>query len=290
MADARTDEEKPVERNRHPDFNTVQASRPDWSSNEWHYTKTKDPTWKWGQGANDGGESLKKNHIEIDPYEEGRPPAANYKLLISGIIPRPIGFISTVSKDGTSMNLAPMSYTQVVNHDPPVFCIGFSSSLENAKDSLRNLCESKECTINIISEHFVEAANATSINAPYGVSEWALTGLHPAPTNTVKAPRVAESIFSIEGKLLETREFESRARPGVKTGVLAIVEGTHFWVREDAINEEKSQIDPAVLKPISRLGGITFCRNTEGFEIPRPDYKKTMESSEEARNLAEPKA
>jgi flavin reductase (DIM6/NTAB) family NADH-FMN oxidoreductase RutF len=157
-----------------------------------------------------------------------------------------------------------MSYTQVVNHDPPIFCIGFSSSLENAKDSLRNLYESKECrcddavlrglisdeyyvgTINIISEHFVEAANATSINAPYGVSEWALTGLHPAPTNTVKAPRVAESVFSIEGKLLETREFESRARPGVKTGVLAIVEGTHFWVREDAINEEKSQIDPAV--------------------------------------------
>lgn len=44
-----------------------------------------------------------------------------------------------------------------------------------------------------------------------------------------------------------------------------------------------------VLKPISRLGGITFGRTTEGFEIPRPDYKKTVESFEEARNLAEPK-
>jgi hypothetical protein len=55
----------------HPDFDKVQASRPDWSRNEWHYTKTKDPGWKWGQGANDGGESLKKGHIEIDPYEEG---------------------------------------------------------------------------------------------------------------------------------------------------------------------------------------------------------------------------
>jgi len=74
MSDAhekRTDEEKTVKRSRHPDFDKVQASRPDWSSNEWHYTKTKDPTWKWGQGANDGGESLKKSHIEIDPYEEG---------------------------------------------------------------------------------------------------------------------------------------------------------------------------------------------------------------------------
>src|SRR5579862_6252667 len=165
---------------------------------------------------------------------------------------------------GTSMNLAPMSYTQVVNHDPPIFCIGFSGGLDNAKDSLRNIYESKECrynivvlrslvsdgchvgTINIISEHFVEAANATSINAPYGVSEWALTGLHPAPTNIVKAPRVAESVFSVEGKLLEIREFESKAKPGVKTGALAIVEGVHFWVREDAINEERNQIDPAV--------------------------------------------
>jgi flavin reductase (DIM6/NTAB) family NADH-FMN oxidoreductase RutF len=165
-----------------------------------------------------------------------------------------------------------MSYTQVVNHDPPIFCIGFSGGLDNAKDSLRNLYESKECrynidiskslvsdrhdvgTINIISEHFIEAANATSINAPYGVSEWALTGLHPAPTNKVKAPRVAESVFSIEGKLLEIREFESKAKPGVKTGVLAIVEGTHFWVREDAINEERNQIDPAVS---TRLPPIT---------------------------------
>jgi hypothetical protein len=74
MSDAyekRADDEKIVKRNQHPDFDKVQASRPDWSNSEWHYTKTKDPTWKWGQGANDGGESLKKGHIEIDPYEEG---------------------------------------------------------------------------------------------------------------------------------------------------------------------------------------------------------------------------
>ena len=70
-----------------------------------------------------------------------------------------------------------------------------------------------------------EAANATSVNAPYGVSEWALTGLHPAPCKDVKASRVQEAIFSVEGKLVETKEFESRATPGKKTGVLAIIEG-----------------------------------------------------------------
>lgn len=94
-------QEKLVHRNPHPDFNKVEASRPDWAErSEWHFTKTKQPGWKLGQGANDGGESLEKKHVEINPYEQGRPAVFNYKLLISGIIPRPIGFVSTRSKDG----------------------------------------------------------------------------------------------------------------------------------------------------------------------------------------------
>ena len=97
----RFDQEKIVQRNPHPDFKQVESSRPDWPNHsDWQFTKTKQPDWKLGQGANDGGECLKKDHVEIDPYEEGRPAISNYKLLISGIIPRPIGFICTRSKDG----------------------------------------------------------------------------------------------------------------------------------------------------------------------------------------------
>lgn len=184
--------------------------------------------------------------MEIDPYEEGRPGISNYKLLISGIVPRPIGFISTRSADGKSTNLAPFSYFQVINHDPPLFTVGFAGAFENAKDSLKNLSETKECVINMISEHYVEAANSTSINAPYGQSEWAVSGLTPAPCSTVKASRVKEAVFSVEGHLFSTTEFESRATPGKKTGVLAVIEGKRFWVREDAINKDKNMIDPAV--------------------------------------------
>ena len=97
----RADQEKTVKRNPHPEFKKIEASRPDWAErSEWRFTKTKQPDWKLGQGANDGGESLQKKHLEINPYEEGRPAIFNYKLLISGIIPRPIGFISTQSEDG----------------------------------------------------------------------------------------------------------------------------------------------------------------------------------------------
>lgn len=204
--------------------------------------------------------------VEIDPYEEGRPAVFNYKLLISTIIPRPIGFISTTSKDGSyfssstsskehvidrcatgkTSNLAPYSYTQVVNHDPPLFTVSQAGGIDNAKDSFKNLVESGECVINIVSEHYIEAANAASIDAPYGVSEWALTGLTPASCSQVNASRVKEAIFAVECKLVETKEFESRSTPGKKTCVLAILEGVRFWAREDAINEDKNIVDPAV--------------------------------------------
>jgi len=286
----RADSEKTIQRNPHPDFGKVQASRPDWPEfPTTTFTKTKDPTWKPGHGGNDGGESLSKKHVEIDPYAEGRPAAFNYKLMISAIIPRFVGFISTRSKDGTSTNLAPFSYTTVVNHDPPIFVVGYAGGYENAKDSLKNLIDTNECVINVISEHFVEAANCTSINAPYGVSEWAISGLHPAPCTTVKASRVKEAIFSIEGKLMETKEFESRATPGKKTGVLAIIEGTRFWAREDAINEDNNAIDPAVLRPISRLGGITYGRTTGLFELPRPDFEDSKKAGD-LEYLIKPKA
>jgi flavin reductase (DIM6/NTAB) family NADH-FMN oxidoreductase RutF len=115
-----------------------------------------------------------------------------------------------------------------------------------------------------------------------------LTGLHPAPCTSIKPSRVQEAIFAIEGRLVETKEFESKATPGKKTGVLAIVEGVRFWAREDAINEEKNIIDPGVLRPMSRLGGITYGRVTEGIELPRPDWKEQM-SGGKAEGLIKPK-
>lgn len=74
----KADAEKLIQRNPHPDFGKVEASRPDWSNVEsLHFTKTKEPNWKFGDGANDGGEGLKKKHVEIDPYAEGRLVSAN---------------------------------------------------------------------------------------------------------------------------------------------------------------------------------------------------------------------
>lgn len=284
-----THAESSIQRNPHQDFSKIEATRPDYEKKEWRFTKTVNPNWTYGSGGNDGGASLEETHIDIDPYADGRQAAQNYKLLISGIVPRPIGFLSTRSKDGNFTNLSPFSYTQVINHDPPIFVVGFSGGMGNAKDSLRNLIDSRECSINIVSEHFIEAANATSIDAPYGISEWALSGLHPAPCKDVQCSRVKESVFSIEGKLVDTREFESRATPGKKTGVMAIIEGTRFWVREDAIDQTRSLIDPNVLRPMARMGGISYARVSEGLEIPRPVMAQETAAGKIDENLMKPK-
>ncbi|KAL9052924.1 MAG: hypothetical protein Q9162_005102 [Coniocarpon cinnabarinum] len=277
-----------LKRNPHPDFKKVESTRPSFDhARQFHFTKTPLPDWQPGGGASDGGACLQHEHVEIDPYAEGRPAVFNYKLLISGIIPRPIGFVSTRNREGSSTNLAPFSYTNVVNHDPPVFIIGYAGGFENAKDSLKNLVSTGECTINIISEHYLEAANYCAINAPYGTSEWAMSGLTPTPSTNVKPDCVKEAVFSIEGKLMETKEFTSPAT-GKKTGVVAIIEGVRFHVREDALNDEQNLIDPNILRPMSRLGGITYARTLDAIEIPRPDFAEQMKS-EEVQRLAQPR-
>ncbi|OAL21426.1 hypothetical protein AYO20_11363 [Fonsecaea nubica] len=254
-------------------FKEVEKSRPDFDhAAQFTVTKTRSPSWNWGTGATDGGACLDKQHVEVDPNEPGRPAHNNYKLLISAIVPRPIGFIGTRNVDGNTQNLAPFSFTQVVNHDPPVFVIGFAGS--NDKDTLRNLKATGECVINIISENFVEAANAASIDTPYGLSEWDVSGLTPAPCKDVNVSRVKESVFSVEGKLLEVKDFESRVHKGVKSGSMAIIEGVRFWIREDAYDQQQGTIDPAVLRPVYRLGGISYGRVTQAFELPRFKYEE----------------
>jgi flavin reductase (DIM6/NTAB) family NADH-FMN oxidoreductase RutF len=240
-------------------------------------TKSPEPGWRYGSGANDKGESLTNTHVEIDPFAEGRPMYHNYSLLVSGIVPRPIGFVSTISKTG-EQNLAPFSYFQCVDHDPPVFIIGFSGLPDRPKDTLRNLEETGECSINIVSEHMIEAVNATSMDAPRGTSEWTISGLHQAPSSTVKSPRVQEAVFSIEGRLIEVVEYKT-SRPAVRNkGKLAVIEATRFWAREDAIDEERKSLDLNVLRPVGQLGGMSYARVSDTFEVERLNWKQAMAS------------
>ncbi|KAM7195695.1 hypothetical protein V8F33_006544 [Rhypophila sp. PSN 637] len=285
-----------IKRNPHGNFKEVEASRPPWEPASPRYTQTAQPSWTFGTGANNLPSSpppLPKS-VSIDPYAEGRSPGLNYKLLISAITPRPIALLSTRSPDGKVQNLAPFSYFNVISHDPPLFIIGFVGAASNpsCKDSLRNMVESKECVINIISEGIIEAANSTSINAPYGVSEWDVSGLTPVyDCETVtNLPRVKEAVFSIEGKLESSREFESRAVPGRMGTTLVIIEGTRFWAREDALDAEGGLLKTDVLRPMGRMGGITYSRQIETIELPRPDFERDLGGLEGLAKIKEKRA
>ncbi|KAJ4135028.1 hypothetical protein NW768_004638 [Fusarium equiseti] len=258
------------------------ANRPDFdhSNKPIEITKSPDPTWSYGDGVRTGQVSAGNQvHKEIDPYSSERSVSQNYRLLISGIAPRPVGFISTVSKDGTTKNLAPFSYFQMVDHDPPMFIVSFSSRNGQMKDTYQNMKDTKECVINTVSENMIEAVNASSIDAPYGVSEWDITGLTEGETTTVRPSRVKESVLSIEGKVVDIKEFEGH-RPGMSGSAIFLVEATRLWVQEDAANEDFSHIELDKLRPIGQLGGMAYGRITSTFDLPRTRWVDEKPKSE----------
>ncbi|KAH7142876.1 hypothetical protein B0J13DRAFT_556125 [Dactylonectria estremocensis] len=263
-------------------FEEAIAKRPDFnhSGAPIEVTKSPDPTWSFGEGVRTGrSRAAEKVHQEIDPSSPDRSVVQNYRLLVSGIAPRPVGFISTQSADGETKNLAPFSYFQLVDHDPPMFIVSFSSRFGPTKDTYKNLKDTGECVINTVSENMIEAVSASSIDAPYGISEWDVTGLTEAPTTTVKPSRVKESVFSIEGKLVDIKEFEAHT-PGMSSAAICLIKATRFWVQEDAANEDFSHIELDKLRPIAQLGGMSYGRVTSTFELPRTRWEDEQPKSE----------
>lgn len=149
------DKESLINRNPHRDFAAVEASRVPYDHTaSWTATKTPNPKWAPGDGANNS--DWKEEIVHIDPREPGRTTIQNYKLMISTTVPRPIALVSTVSKDGSSTNLAPFSYFQNVCEDPPLYSLSFQIKGPAMIDTLRNLLDTEECCISIIGDWFIE--------------------------------------------------------------------------------------------------------------------------------------
>lgn len=238
------------------------------------FTWTAPPNSQWSSGTNATAQPESSAKILIDPYAEDRDLRDNYRLLVSSIVPRPIALVSTVDTEGRA-NLAPFSFFNVVSADPPVFALGISH-VTGEKDTLRNLRETGECTISIISEWYTEAANATSINAPSGSSEWEYAGLTKEPAQKVKAPLVGESAFSIECKVMHTHELFSKREQDKQTSTVLLLEGLFFHVQESVLNEDGKTIDMAKLRPVARLGGISYGSITSGYALSRPEWEDKL--------------
>ncbi len=112
-------------------------------------------------------------------------PRDAYRLLISVVVPRPIGWVSTVGADG-SLNLAPFSFFNAVGQNTVMISVGQRKGA--AKDTLRNAQETREFVVNIVSEDLAEAMNLTSGEYDYTVNEFDLAKLQTAASIEVKPP------------------------------------------------------------------------------------------------------
>lgn len=195
--------------------------------------------------------------------------ADRYKLLIGCIVPRPIAFVSTVSPDGR-LNLAPFSFFNGVGSNPMtlLFCPANKED-GSEKDSLRNakpVAEggTGEFVVNIVAHGFARRTAACAEPLAYGESEFDLSGLTPAPSAKVRAPRVGESPASFECRTVQV----IRTNPGRPAGGnIVIGEVVHVHVR-NGLTDDRYRTDPALLDAVGRMGGLGYCTTRDRFELP----------------------
>jgi len=192
-------------------------------------------------------------------------PVNVYKIMVGAIVPRPIAFVSTVSLDGVR-NLAAFSFFTGISANPPAVCFSpmTRGSDGGQKDTLRNVAATREFVVNIVSEDFAEKMNLTAPEFPPDVDEFVVSGLTPAASDLVRAPRVAESRISMECKLIEIVSVSTLPLGGS----LVIGEVLRFHVDEAVI--DGFRIDPDILHPIGRMAGNSYVRTTDRFEMVRP--------------------
>lgn len=209
-------------------------------------------------------DTIKAGEMTIDPA--AHDPRDIYKLLIGSIVPRPIAFVSTVSADGIR-NLAPFSFFNAVCPNPPVVCfmpVFPAGGAARPKDTLRNVRETGEFVINIVSEDFAEAMNQTSGEYPPEVDEFVVSGLTPVASERVKAARVGEARVQMECRLIEVVTVSERPLGGS----VVLGEVLLFHVAAEIVSG--FHIDPDRLRAIGRMGGASYARTTDRFDLARP--------------------
>lgn len=189
-------------------------------------------------------------------------PRDAYRLLTSVVVPRPIGWASTLGADG-SLNLAPFSFFNAVGGNPPTVLLSVGQRRGQAKDTLRNIQETAEFVVNVVDEALAEAMNLTSGEYDYAVDEFAAAGLTPAPSVVVRPPRVAEAKAALECQFTQVIPVQDTHY----TLVLGRVVRFHI---QDGLLRANGLVDAALLRPLARLAGDEYATLGRVFEMKRP--------------------
>ena len=196
----------------------------------------------------------------FDPRTE--PHGLAHSPYTALVVPRPIGWISTLSAAGV-VNLAPYSFFNLISSAPPF--VMFSSA--DRKDSQRNAEETGEFVANLASYELKDAMNASSAPFAPGTSEPARIGLEMAPSRQVKPPRVARTPVALECRYFKTVElFSADGKRNRSSVVIGEVVGIYI---DDGVIVD-GMVDITRMRPVARLGYLDYCVVDEFFTMPRP--------------------
>ncbi len=196
---------------------------------------------------------------------ESMTAVERYKILVSTVVPRPIAWVTTVTKDGVA-NAAPYSFFNVMGNDPPIVVVGVQAHNENRlKDTGQNILATSEFVVHLVSEATAEAMNVTCIDAPPGVDELRLAGLETVPSIKVKPPRIIASPVAFECKVHTSLTFSPHQSIVIGRVVHAHVDDRYV------LDATRHYIDTPKLKLVGRMHGTgVYSRSSDQFELERP--------------------
>ena len=197
-------------------------------------------------------------------FEPGEMAAEDvYKLMAALVVPRPIGWTSTLSPEGIH-NLAPFSFFMMITSSPPHIAISVGAREGLTKDTLRNIRHTGDFVVNTVSAEVGQQMALTAADQPAEVSEFDLAGLTPVPSEVVKPMRVAEAPANLE---CVSRHIMPVG--GMPYGAqLVVAEVVYIHVRDDLLLE-RNRIDLQKLDAVGRLTGDWYCSTTDQYELKR---------------------
>ena len=203
--------------------------------------------------------------MKVDPAALSADAA--YFWQVATIAPRPIAWTSTLNEDG-SANLAPFSFFTGVSSDPPtcLICVARRRKQPDGhrppKDTWRNIERTGEFVIHVVNDALGPQMNATSHPFPYGTDEIEAAGLTKLASDKVAVPRIAEAPVAMECRLDRIIEVG-------RGGTAVIIGEILLWHLRDELVVD-GRIDPHRLDAIGRMGGPSYVRTRDIFDMARP--------------------
>lgn len=191
-----------------------------------------------------------------------------YKLISGSIIPRPIAWVTSLSKDGLIVNAAPFSFFSAASNELPLITVAVLRKNGEIKDTARNILQRKEAVVHIVDLSVVEEMNKTSAPLSPMESEIDRTNLTLVNSKTVSVPAIKEAKIRFEGKLHQYVPVTDDE--GTVVSDLFIIRVTDFFFDETVLDTENQYILTEKLNPVARLAGSNYAALDEEFQLTRP--------------------